>query len=134
VFARQDALAVGVTLRTTYTFTPRATLQLYGQLFGERVAYRDFGSVDLSDRAVEIAQIQSMAPPGAQTNSSSAILNASAVFRWEWRLGSTLYLVYSRAQGADRAYAPMDATPIPWTSGLAARSTQVFLVKASYWW
>src|SRR5262249_37277625 len=37
VFARQDALAAGLTLRTTYTFTPRATLQVYAQLFGERV-------------------------------------------------------------------------------------------------
>jgi hypothetical protein len=134
VFARQDALAAGVTLRTTYTFTPRATLQLYGQLFGERVAYRDFGSVDASDRAVDIAQIQSIEPPDAQTNSSSAILNASAVFRWEWRLGSTLYVVYSRSQGVDRVYTPMDETSIPWTSGLGARSVQVFLVKASYWW
>lgn len=134
VFGRQNALAVGATLRTTYTFTPRATLQLYGQLFGESVAYRDFGSVAATDREVELRDIVSTSAPATDTSSSRAILNASAVFRWEWRLGSTLYAVYSRSQGADRAFGSLDGVSIPWTSGLGAASTQVFLLKLTYWW
>jgi hypothetical protein len=55
------------------------------------------------------------------------------VFRWEWRLGSTLFAVYSRSQGADRVFGALDRAPIPWNSGLGAASNQVFLVKLSYW-
>lgn len=133
VFGRQRALAAGATLRATYTFTPRATLQLYGQLFGESVAYRDFGSVAASDREVLLRDIVPAGAPAAETSKSGAVLNASAVLRWEWRLGSTLYAVYSRAQGADRAFGSLDGAPIPWTRGLGAMSTQVFLLKLSYW-
>jgi hypothetical protein len=134
VFARQDALAVGVTLRTTYTFTPRATLQLYAQLFGESVAYSDFGRVAAADREVELGDIAPTAAPASDTSSSRTSLNASAVFRWEWRLGSTLYAVYPRSQGANRVFGALDSAPIPWTTGLGAASTQVFLLKLSYWW
>jgi hypothetical protein len=134
VFGRQRALAVGATLRTTYTFTPRATLQLYGQLFGESVAYRDFGSVAAADREVELGDIVPASAPTMDTSTSSTILNVSAVFRWEWRLGSTLYAVYSRSQGADRVFGSQGDVSIPWTRGLGAASTQVFLLKLSYWW
>jgi len=134
IFARQNALALGVTLRTTYTFTPRATLQLYAQLFGERIAYHAYGRTPATDREVLIADlVPTTVAPGDQPNSSSTIVNASAVFRWEYRLGSTLYAVYSRSQGVDRAYAALQDAPIPWRAGLRAASNQVFLVKASYW-
>jgi hypothetical protein len=135
VFGRQDARAFGITLRTTYTFTPRATLQIYGQLFGESVAYRDYGRVPASDREVLIADlVPTTVPASEQPNTSSTILDASAVFRWEYRLGSTLYAVYTRSQGVDRAYASLQDAPIPWASGLRVASNQVFLIKASYWW
>lgn len=134
VFGRQNALAAGVTLRTTYTFTPRATLQLYGQLFGDSVAYRAFGAAPATEREVYIDYLTSVAPPPDLTSTSHAILNGSIVFRWEWRLGSMLYAVYSRSQGIDRAYPSNEGAPIPYARGLAAPSTQVALLKLSYWW
>lgn len=134
IFGRQHARAVGVTLRTTYTFTPRVTLQIYAQLFGESVTYRDYGRTPASEREVLIADlVPTTLAPDQQPNSSSTILNASAVFRWEYRLGSTLYAVYSRSQGVDYAYAALQDAPIPWRDGLRVASNQVFLVKASYW-
>ncbi|MEP6860719.1 MAG: DUF5916 domain-containing protein [Deltaproteobacteria bacterium] len=134
VFGRQYAFAAGLTLRTTYTFTPRATLQLYGQLFGESVAYRDFATAPAGEREVLVSELAPISAPSVATGTSRALLNASVVFRWEWRLGSTLYVVYSRAQSADRTFAAMEDAPISWTSGLGTASTQVFLIKASYWW
>jgi len=134
VFGQQRAFAAGTTLRATYTFTPRVTLQLYGQLFGERVTYTDFARVAASDREVELRDLVSTSAPATDTSTSRAILNASFVFRWELRLGSTLYAVYSRAQGADRTFGSLDGVSIPWTRGLGAASTQVFLLKLSYWW
>jgi hypothetical protein len=133
-FGKQDAIGAGLTLRTTYTFTPRATLQLYGQVFGESVAYRDFASAPGDAREVRLADLVASAPPPDDVGTSAAIVQASAVFRWEWRLGSTIYAVYSRSQGADHAFAGMAGAPIPWGDGVRAASAQVLLIKASYWW
>lgn len=134
IFGRQDARAIGITVRTTYAFTPRATLQLYAQLFGESVTYRDYGRTSASQREVLIADlVPTTLAADAQPNSSGTVMNASAVFRWEYRLGSTLYAVYSRSQGVDYAYAALQDATIPWRDGLRAPSSQVFLIKASYW-
>jgi hypothetical protein len=128
-FGRQDAVAAGVTLRTTYTFTPRMTLQAYGQLFGERVAYSDFSSAPASAREIRLESLTPTASPTTDPDAASAIVNASVVLRWEWRLGSLLYVVYSRSQGADLMRAV-----IPWTDGVRAPSSQALMIKASYWW
>jgi hypothetical protein len=133
-FGRQDALGAGVTLRTTYTFTPRATLQLYGQIFGESVAYSDFSTAPAGAQEIRLFQLTPSGAPPGDVDTSSTIVNASAVFRWEWRLGSLLYVVYSRSQGADRAFAGMVGAPIPWADGARAPAVQALLVKVSYWW
>src|SRR6185312_13112203 len=36
--------------------------------------------------------------PGINPDFEEAAINASVVFRWEYRLGSLLYLVYTRSQ------------------------------------
>ncbi|HTJ41158.1 MAG TPA: DUF5916 domain-containing protein [Kofleriaceae bacterium] len=129
-FGKQDALGAGLTLRTTYTFTPRATLQVYGQIFGESVAYHDFSTAPAGASEIRLDDlVAAPTSPVGDADGASAIVNASVVFRWEWRLGSLLYVVYSRAQGSDR----MGAV-VPWSDGLRAPSGQVFLIKASYWW
>lgn len=132
IFAQQDAFAAGLTLRATYTFSPTMTLQLYGQLFGESVGYHDFGSVPTIDHEVELLDIVRTSEPIMATTSTSVAVNASAVFRWEWRLGSTLYLVYSRAHTEKPP--PIDGAPIPWRAGLAAPADQAAVLKISYWW
>jgi hypothetical protein len=131
IFAQQDAFAAGLTLRATYTFSPTMTLQLYGQLFGESVGYHDFGSVPKTDLEVALGDIVRTSEPMATTSTSVAV-NASAVFRWEWRLGSTMYLVYSRAHTEKPP--SIDGAPIPWRAGLAAPADQAAVLKISYWW
>ena len=113
-FGVQQARALGLTLRTTYTFTPRATLQVYGQIFDQRVAYRDPSVAPAALREVRLFDLE--AAPGLMLDDrrTGVTLDASAVLRWEWRLGSLLYVVYSRAQADD--------------------TTQALLVKLSYWW
>jgi hypothetical protein len=134
LFGRQDAYAAGLTLRTTYTLTPRVTLQLYAQLFGESIAYRDFTTTRSATREVALRDLAPAPPPAVDPSTSNATLNASAVFRWEWHLGSTLYLVYTRAQAASRTFAANLDAPVPWSDGLGAASSQVVLAKLSYWW
>ena len=136
VFGRQRARSAGVTLRASYTFTPELSLQTYGQLFLAAVHYSDFsraaspgfrGRIHLAD----LTPTTTTSNPDLQ----SATLNVNVVLRWEFHLGSTLFLVYTRAQ----------SPPVTLTSGadprldpgsLARRgsSIDVVLLKLAYWW
>jgi hypothetical protein len=72
--------------------------------------------------------------PGGAYDVEQAVLNVNAVLRWEYRLGSVVYLVYTRAQSPTLvvpAQGPrLDAGALGGNRG----STDVLMLKASYWW
>jgi hypothetical protein len=137
VFGNLTATSVGATLRANYTFAPRLTLQAYAQGF---LAYGQFSNrravaavpgqqVRLSDVAASPLAVA----PAATPDFEEAALNLNVVFRWEWRLGSTFFVVYSRSQVPQIAGAmePVGFRP----SALGRRdSADVVLLKLSYWW
>jgi hypothetical protein len=134
LFARQRALALGGTLRATYTFTPRLTLQVYSQLFVDAVHYHDFSSAPASDREIRLAALVPAAAPAENPDEQDGALNASAVLRWEWRLGSTLFLVYTHAQAyAAPVISPMSDVELrlPAAATLRAPAADALLVKLS---
>lgn len=63
-----------------------------------------------------------------------AVLNANVVLRWEWRLGSTLYLVYTRAQSPAIGLGPGEKAQLDIGAALRGGAADVFLVKCSLWW
>ncbi|GAB4539982.1 MAG: hypothetical protein Tsb0020_53470 [Haliangiales bacterium] len=103
LFAELDSRTLSVTLRQILVAAPRLTLQAYAQLF---TGYGYFGSMyeaeTAGDRRVELTDLRPyVADGGDQVGDPSfhiAALNVNLVGRWEIRPGSTLYLVYSRAQ------------------------------------
>jgi len=103
VFGRQDAEDLSITLRQTFVFAPRLTLQIYAQLFSAGAHYPELFSATAStgDR-IHVAQLQRLSsrPEGIDNpDFHDAALNINVVLRWEYRLGSTLFLVYARNQG-----------------------------------
>ena len=57
---------------------------------------------------------------------------SSVVLRWEWRAGSTLYLVWQQ----DRSFEDMVSTPVSIAdmfSSLGRRGDNFFAIKASFW-
>lgn len=135
LFAPLSASGLSLTLRQQWVITPRLTLQGYAQLFRAVGRYGTFlegsaapgGTLRFSDLS-----------PAEYTGASGfhdTALNLNAVLRWEYRLGSTLFLVYSRSQ----AGLPLaDGEPLPRTllpTGLG-RGPQVdaFMMKWSYMW
>jgi hypothetical protein len=132
----QEARSFGTTLRVAYTFTPELTLQLYTQAFASRVHYTQFWTYPVGPRErVRLADLQ---PAGAVpgVDSAQSTLNVNLVLRWEYRLGSTLYLVYTRAQNPVLTPPPpggdtsLDFHPI--LRGSAA--VDVIMAKLAYWW
>ena len=155
VFGLQRAESLGLTLRSTYTFTPALTLQAYGQLFLESQHYTGFTtSPDAGKGAV--ARLDELRPLAADPSSAASgdraglarprgplsfnpdfqggTFNANLVLRWEYRLGSTLYVVYTHSQ--NRAATPRlgDGTGIDFHLIRPGLAEDAVLTKLSYWW
>lgn len=127
VYGQLDRNVVSITARGTYAFTRDMTLEIYMQPFVAVGDYYDtrrlaepnsykFESVTLDDNP--------------DFNAKS--LRSNIVFRWEYRRGSTLYLVYN-VSNADPSR-PGEFSP--WRdlrSGFGAAGTQVLMVKFNYW-
>ena len=103
LYARQHALAASTTLRAAWTFTPRLTLQAYAQLFSADVRYRDFSAPTMPTRIVHLDDLVPAPPPATDPSGHALEVTANVVVRWEYRLGSTLWLVYSRIDAVDVA-------------------------------
>ena len=104
-----DPMALSATLRATYTFTPQLTLQAYGQAFLASGHYAELRQQPLPPQpaAGTTVTLSALNPgttftPGPVGSNPAdfedAALNVNVVFRWEYRLGSTLFLVYTHSQ------------------------------------
>jgi hypothetical protein len=144
-----------LTTRLSYTFTPDFSLQLYAQPFLSGGAYREFRQV-ANARASSDAQrfrlLEVDPSPGTRSGHYTGDFNgdgeargtfdapdfskrqftSSAVLRWEYRPGSTLFVAWSQARDAGDAVSPFslgrDARRL-----FGKRPTNALLVKASYW-
>ena len=137
LFAELHSPVISLTLRQGFLLTPRLTLQAYAQFFGAAGRYGPYYQVSprASGRVASADLRPTSISPSSLPDFHDAALNLSAVLRWEYRSGATLYLVYTRAatQPAwDRPYAP------PYTLrpvGLAqGPTTDTVLVKWSWYW
>ena len=103
---------MSATLRASYTFTPQLTLQAYAQAFLASGHFDDMRFITQTDAAAMLGDEIRLsdldrhgdlqrpairyAPP--RGDFQDAALNINVVFRWEYRLGSTIYFVYSHSQ------------------------------------
>jgi hypothetical protein len=131
LFGRQEAASVGATLRATYTFAPRLTLQAYAQIFLAAVHYDAFSTS--SARVVHLDDLVPAPAPGLNPDFEDAVLNVNVVLRWEWRLGSTLYLVYSRSQSPAVGLDPGERAQLDLGAALRGAATDILLLKCSLW-
>ncbi len=100
VFARRDGRTFDATVRATATFTPVLSLQLFSQLFAARGRYRRFALLTHPDQAPPFD-----AYPKRQAYAVSSF-QVNAVLRWQYRPGSTLFVVWTQARGRDDAQDP----------------------------
>lgn len=134
IFGILDSRLLSLTLRQQWVLTPRLTLQAYAQLFSAFGRYSAFYSAISQGQAIRISDL---VPTEYSFDPSfhTAALNVNLVLRWEYRLGSTLFLVYSRSQSAlpTTPGTTVPATLLPVGLG-PGPTTETFLVKWSYWW
>jgi hypothetical protein len=58
-------------------------------------------------------------------------MNLHAVLRWEWRAGSTIYLVWTQQRSASAGYASSDIGSLRTAFGGTADNAVAF--KCTYW-
>ena len=136
----QAADSLGETLRAAYTFTPELSLQVYSQVFLARVNYGPFFNGITSGQRDRIPPRvlgpPDTPPPATERNPDSlpATLNVNVVLRWEYRLGSTPFVVYTRAQNPALTSSPggaeFDIRPLLHGRG----AEDVAMIKLAYWW
>ena len=105
LLAAQQTRSISTTLRATWAFTPRLTLQAYTQLFIAGIAYgTPFRAIAGPGR--QLVRLDALAPARPEDRAPaagdrSAALDLNLILRWEWRTGSTLYLVYAHQANND---------------------------------
>lgn len=135
VFGSRDTRSVDMTARGTITFTPHLSLQLYGQLFIAQGKYDDFQILRDRDTLVPFGGYPKQDEFAIQS------LQSNTVLRWQYRPGSTLFLVWTHGRRANPEVNPL-ADPdrslynrpfgehVSDTFGLFGNNT--FILKVSY--
>ncbi|MBI1875104.1 MAG: carbohydrate binding family 9 domain-containing protein [Acidobacteria bacterium] len=163
VFSDLDQTQLSMSVRATWSMTPRMSVQVYAQPLLAVGDYRGFkelarpGTFDFLRYGSDIGALSydaaarrysvepfdfaqggpDLAGPGtpftlADPDFNFKSLRANVVFRWEWRLGSTLYIVWTE-QREDSANPGTFSLGRDTRALFGARPADVFLVKLAYW-
>ena len=138
VFGKLDAKALGLTVRSTYTFAPRLTLQAYAQLFLASGHYSDFSQFTAAATGprpvVHLAELTPYTGQVSNPDFEQGVLNVNIVLRWEYVLGSTLFLVYTRSQVPTTTLEPNQIGSLNLGAVGKAPAADIVLAKLTYWW
>jgi Domain of unknown function (DUF5916) len=152
VFSRIDQNTFFMQLRANYTIAPDLTLELYGEPFAASGRYYGLGELARA-RTLTLRQYgtggttiardtagnytvtdnggaDTLRIPNPDFNTLS--FRSNVVLRWEWRPGSTLYLVWQQNRSAfDQRGRPVGFRDL-WDT-FRADGTNFLAIKASYW-
>lgn len=154
LFATVDQSTFVMQLRANYTLTPDVTFELYAEPFAASGRYYGFGHLaaprtyDLTPYSTDTTVTPSIArdSTGAYTVRDAAgyrrnignpdfnvlSFRSNLVLRWEWRPGSTLYVVWQQSREfADHRGEHVGFGDL-WDS-LRARGDNFVAVKVTYW-
>jgi hypothetical protein len=92
VFARLQQKNFSLDTRINMLFTPKASLQIYMQPLAVTGDYLDFKSL----AAPKTFDFEPYAKVPFDPDFNFKSLRLNAIFRWEWRLGSTLYVAWTQ--------------------------------------
>jgi hypothetical protein len=135
-FAHLAQKTLALTWRLGYTFTPTTTLQIYASPFVSKGSYSDVREIADPRASDYAARYQPYGDPAVAANPGGfnfQQFRSNVVFRWEYRPGSTVFLVWS--QGRENS-ADLEGTRSfrgDLNDLFARRADDTFLVKVSYW-
>jgi hypothetical protein len=134
-FAHLDQRTVSMSLRLNYTATRDLTFEFYGAPFVSHGTYSDIRELSATPDAARYEdRFQPYTPPpGSPTAFKYTQLRTNAVVRWEYRPGSTMFLVWAHGREA----APDGSVRQSWARDyrdlFALRPDNTFLIKVAHW-
>ena len=154
VFADLEQTTLSMDTRLNVTFTPDLSLELYAQPFiasGDYGTLKEFatpGTFDFYRYGIDVGQVSvdedgdsTIDPDGAGPAEAFTIdnrdfnrvsLRGTAVLRWEWRPGSTLFFVWQQNRSDRDDHGDFDlGRDLDALS--EANAHTIFMVKATYW-
>jgi hypothetical protein len=136
-FAHLKQSTRSATIRLNYTFTPSVSLQAYTQPFVSKGTYSNVRQLSSTPRAEDYdARFAPYANPSVTNNPGGfnfKEFQSNIVFRWEYRPGSTLFLVWNEGR---QGYATAEGTRRfdgDVRDLMRLHPANTFLIKASYW-
>jgi hypothetical protein len=137
LFGHLEQKQLGITARFTYPFSANMSLQVYAQPFISKGTFSNVRELSSTPRAADYASRYQAYGDTAYTNNVGGFnfkqFRSNVVFRWEYRPGSTLFVVWSQGR---RGFNGLEGT-----RGFGGdlndlfnlRADNSFLVKLSYW-
>jgi hypothetical protein len=134
-FAHLDQRTVSLNARVNYTFTPDLTFEFYGQPFVSTGSYSDVREISATPNAEKYDdRFDSFtAPQGINSTFKFTQLRTNAVVRWEYRPGSTLFVVWQHGrQDASNQFSNRSWMR-DYQDLFGLHPDNTFLIKAAYW-
>jgi hypothetical protein len=134
-FAHLDQETVSMNTRINYTATKDLTFEFYGQPFVSKGRYSKIREVSATPRAAEYdARFQPYSPPAdADLAFQFSQLRTNAVLRWEYRPGSTLFLVWAHGRQASDDVQSERSWRNDYRDLFEEHPNNTFLIKLAYW-
>lgn len=130
---RLEQTTIALTTRINWTASPTLSLQLYAQPFVTGGDYSDWRSVT-APRAREYSQrFDPFTQYGDPNGFNFKQFRSNTVLRWEYRPGSTLFLVWAQGRTQNGLDAGTFQFSRDYRNLFSAHPDNTFLVKASYW-
>jgi hypothetical protein len=133
LFGRLHQDLLSFTGRLDLTIRPTMSLQLYAEPFVTAGRFDDVRELAAPRARTYDARFRPYAGPRPDADFNEKRFRSSVVARWEYRPGSTLFVVWTQGRDqSDRDVGSFDTTR-DYGNLFAARPENVFLIKASYW-
>ncbi len=134
-FAHLEQTEASFNVRFDYTLTRTTSIQVYAAPFVSKGTYSNVRELSPTPRADDYdARYQPYVDPAyAPGGFNFRSFNSNVVFRWEYRPGSTLFLVWQQGRSDFAGSEGTRSVGSDFSSLLDLRPDNLFLVKASYW-
>ncbi len=137
VFAHLERKDFYITSRFTYPFSATMSLQIYAQPFISKGTYSNVRELSATPRAKDYATRYAAVTDTSITNHITGFnfkqFRSNLVFRWEYRPGSTLFVVWSQGRGGSAGAEGTQGFGGNLRDLFDLRPDNSFLMKLSYW-
>src|SRR6266700_3234338 len=134
---RSEERRLALTMRVTYPFTAHMSLQVYAQPFISKGTFGNVRELSANPRAADYDSRYQAYGDTAFTNNIGGFnfkqFRSNVVFRWEYRPGSTLFLVWSQGRRGSTGVEGARNFSGDLNDLFDLRPDNSFLVKLSYW-